>query len=346
MTETREILEITEFERATANLPLALQKPLRQLPRPLTAGVQEIRLRAGQPLMLSTPGGEWMVTVKGEATKSARDSLMFCTPALLEECFRMLCDYSIHTHQQELRAGFVTAKNGCRAGLAGTAVTEGGRIVSLRDITSVCLRVARRHDGCAAALAALLTEGARVTSALLCGEPSSGKTSLLRDLAWQLASGARGRRFRVAVVDERGELSGGGFLPGCDVLKFCPKAEGIGLAVRCLAPDVVIFDEMGTSDEVRAVLEGLNSGVSAVATAHCRDRESLLRRPALAAALASGAFDRVAFLEGRRVPGSVSRVVETGDLLAKTGGADSGASGGNSGGIVCIGGAESARRLL
>jgi len=337
----------TAFDEAAAYAPDPARRALCALPDRLKAEAQEIRLRAGAPLMLSTPTGEWMVTAEGDATQAAAKGLV-CAPALLEECFLALCEYSVHTHQSEVSAGFITTRGGCRAGIAGTAVLDGGRVVSVRGITSICLRIARRHDGCASALAVRLTEGGRLRSASICGEPSSGKSSLLRDLARQLSGGSRGRRYRTAVVDERGELSGerGGGLSGCDVLRFCPKAAGIQQAVRCLAPDVVIFDELGTEQEVHAVVEGLNSGVAAVASAHCRDRDTLLRRPPLRAALESGAFDLVVFLTGRGAPGALARVEEAGDLLAQGGRVVSGVPNGSGGGLVRIGRAQPARGFL
>ena len=119
------------------------------------------------------------------------------------------------------------------------------------------------------------------------------------------------------MVDERGELSGDGSLICCDVLRHCPKAAGIQQAVRCLAPDVVIFDELGSLEETKAVIDGLNSGVAAIASAHCRDIDSLLCRPPLKAALNSGAFEKVVFLEGRRSPGTLSGIMNVGDLYAE-----------------------------
>lgn len=304
---------MTGFIKASAYLPEALQYTVNKLPDSLQSRVQEIRLRLNAPLTLSAPDGDWMLTTGGEATGIEKGNLLLCNKNELEECFLMLCEYSVHTHQQELRKGFITAPNGCRAGIAGTAVVENGEITSVRAITSICLRVARRHDGCASRLAAILDEENRLHSALICGEPSSGKSSLLKDLARQLSTGFGGRRFRIAVVDERGELSGDDSLNRCDVLRYCPKAEGIQQAVRCFAPDAVLFDELGTSGEVKAVLEGLNSGAASIATAHCRDQNTLMRRPQLRAAVDSGAFEKVIFLKGRRFPGEIAEIVETGD---------------------------------
>ena len=69
----------------------------------------------------------------------------------IEECFMMLCEYSVHTHQHEICCGCYGPVR-CRAGIAGTAVVENGRVISYRNITSICIRVARRHSGCAAEL--------------------------------------------------------------------------------------------------------------------------------------------------------------------------------------------------
>ncbi len=306
---------MSEFAQASLYLPKKLRSVMMGLPKDLTARVQEIRLRADAPVSLSVPGGEWQISISGQPIQGGFGNTLICSRSQLDECFLMLCEYSVHTHQQELSAGFITAPNGCRAGIAGTAVVDSGKIVSFRNITSICLRVARRHDGCANELLSVLTSGDRIQSTLVCGEPSSGKSSILRDLARQLSTGSRGQIWKTAVVDERGELSGNGSLGLCDVLKNCPKAMGIQQAIRCLAPDIVIFDELGTTEEARAVIEGLNSGVAAVASAHCKDIESLCRRPPLVAALESRAFDIIVFLEGRRSPGRLSRIMKVGDIL-------------------------------
>ena len=308
-----------EFAKAAAYLPAGLRECLARLPEDLTRRVQEIRLRAGGPVTLSAPDGEWRLDRNGVVSLHAGAPPMLCSQTQMEECFLRLCNYSVHTHQQEICNGFITTANGCRAGIAGSAVREGGRVVSVRNITSICLRIARRHDGCASELYRILVSRGRPCSLLICGEPSSGKSSLLKDLARQMSEGDNhgGRCFRVAVADERGELSGSGGLTSCDVLKGYPKAEGIQQAVRCLAPDVVFFDELGTMEETSAVLEGLNAGVAAVTTAHCWDPASLLRRPQLRAALHSGAFDQIVFLKGRQYPGQIAQVIETGDLLAQ-----------------------------
>ncbi|MDD2361922.1 MAG: hypothetical protein PHH84_03040 [Oscillospiraceae bacterium] len=319
---------MSEFNETVKYLPTSLKSRVMMLPESLTDRIQEIRLRSDAPLTLSTPDGEWMVASSGKAVKSGGDYII-CMPADIDECFLMLCEYSVHTHQNELKTGFITSPNGSRAGVAGTAVVDNGRVVSYRNITSICLRVARRHIGCATKMIDTLIDGGRICGTLICGEPSSGKSSLLRDTARQLTSGMAERRWRVSVVDERGELSGDGSLKSCDVLRYSPKAVGIQQAVRCLAPDVVIFDELGSIEETKAVLDGLNSGVAAITSAHCNNGRSLFSRPLLVTALKSGAFERVVFLEGRGSPGTISRIMNVGDMFAENSRTDTGYNGGD-----------------
>lgn len=309
------------YAEAAACLPSALREVLLRVPPEIAGRVQEIRLRQEAPVVLSTPQGEWFITQEGRITPRPSEDTLRCGRALLSDCFQILCDFSVHTHQQELRQGFIAVKNGCRAGVAGTAVVENGQILSLRNVTSLCLRVARRHDGCARELSRQLApdaaggRSATLCSALICGEPASGKTSLLRDLARGWSTGEYGQLRRVAVVDERGELSGEGGLSLCDVLRGCPKAEGIQQAVRCLSPEVVLFDELGSREETQAVLAGLNAGTAAVATAHGRDLSSLLHRPQIRLALSQGAFDKVVLLRGRKHPGETDILLTAEEAL-------------------------------
>ena len=286
------------FQKAIAVLPPALQETLNGIPDYEKRRVQEIRLRAGQPVML-TAAGQTLVT---EAV---------CREEWVWQLFDTLCECSVYAHQEELRRGFVTARNGCRIGVAGTAVVENGNIVSYRQITSLCVRVARRHEGCATSLAERVTVDGRVHGLLICGEPSCGKTSLLKDLIREFSC----RGISAAVVDERGELSQGESLWGCDVLLYAPKPAGVEQAVRCLAPQVIVLDELGDAAEIDAVMDGVYRGVSTVATVHCRTPDQLLQRPALKRALENGGFEYLCFLKGRETPGRIETVMRTEEWL-------------------------------
>ena len=159
---------------------------------------------------------------------------------------------------------------------------------------------------------------------LLVGAPSSGKTTVLRDIARQLSTGSLGAIRRVAVIDERGELAGvykgipGNFLgPCCDVLDGYPKAQGILQAVRSLAPDCILCDEIGSEEDTRSLLQCLHAGVTVIASIHAGSSEEFMKRKQAELLMRAGAFETVAFLKSRKEPGTVAELRKAGDLLAQ-----------------------------
>ena len=143
----------------------------------------------------------------------------------IEQSFAALCDYSVHTFLPQIVHGFLTIQGGHRIGLGGTAVVQDGKVTSIRELSSLNIRLARKQDNpeeVEKIARSLFDRG--LCSVLIAGEPGSGKTTLLRALAFFLS-----RRWRVTVVDERGEIVDRGLLPlgGClDVLRGYPQTGG------------------------------------------------------------------------------------------------------------------------
>ncbi len=270
---------------------------LRRIPPSQLAVVQEIRLRVGQPVVLSVPTGERYLSVGGMCALLQRGAL-WCSQEQLDACFWRFCDESVYAHEAELRQGFLTVAGGIRVGVAGTAV--GTAVVrTVRQVTSLCIRLPRLHTGCAMPLMPYIERDDRLYSSVLVGAPSSGKTTLLRDAAVSLAA----RGWRVTVVDERGEIGGVDGLRGCDVLSRYPKPLGIRQAIRTLAPQVVIFDELGDAQEIDAVTECANAGVAVVSSMHGDDPDAIACRPTVRRMAQSALFENWVFLAGRRTPG-------------------------------------------
>ncbi|MBE6759965.1 MAG: stage III sporulation protein AA [Ruminococcaceae bacterium] len=269
----------------------------------------EIRLRVGARAVLSLPDG--LRTVGTDpVTRRQMDSMILA-----------LCGNSVYTHQHEMASGFISLPGGHRAGVCGRAVVKDGIVTAVRDVSTICLRIAREHRGCADALVdGLFSHG--LCSAIIAGAPSSGKTTLLRDAACALAEGRTGSRQRIAVVDERGELAvgdGSRISSLCDVLSGYPKAEGIMTALRCLSPDVIVCDEVGGEGDVRAIQSGINSGVHFLCSVHAGSVAEVGRRQQIAALLGTGAFRRIALLTGRTAPGRISRIIDSEEVYEDTG---------------------------
>ncbi len=313
---------IERFQNALTGLCPRISEPLRRLPEPIQREAQEIRLRVGKPVTVCCRTGTYFLREDGSPFPLPQGPLFLARKADLEESFRTICCYSVYSHQNEIRNGYITLRGGHRAGICGTAVYTGGALSGLRDVSSINLRIARQIDGAADGLFEALG-GAPAQGVLLVGPPACGKTTLLRDMARRLSVGTLGAFYKVAVVDERSEL--GGTYAGisqndlgyCDVLDGYPKGEGILQAVRCLSPDYIICDEVGSMEDIRSISEGLNAGVRMIASIHAGSLGELLQRSQAKRLLETGAFQKVALLGDRRSPGSVQGIYKVGELNAE-----------------------------
>ncbi|MEG1011040.1 MAG: ATPase, T2SS/T4P/T4SS family [Ruthenibacterium sp.] len=300
------------YYNAVAQLPQEVASVLYRVPEVMAAAVTEVRLRSGRPVVLSTAGGSVLVRNDGSPTSERTGTLLCTSHSMLEACFHAVCAYSVHSYQGCIAQGFVPLSGGHRAGICGTAVwmENGGQ--TLKNITSINMRIARM---------ALLHCDARITEILLqhkngfilAGEPGSGKTTVLRAILFALSA----QGVKTAVVDERFEIAPveqSGFaleMPlHCDVLSGYPKSVGMLQALRSLAPDVLLCDEIGSFDDVHAIEQAANAGVRMIVTLHGGNLQALRQRPQARAVLETGAFDFAVFLRGKGTPGEVREVLK------------------------------------
>ena len=186
--------------------------------------------------------------------------------------------------------GYITAPGGHRIGLSGQAVMQDGRMTGIRQIRSVCIRVARDFPGIAEKLQYFCG------SILLIGPPGSGKTTLLRDLIRQRSDCGKGS---IAVVDERGELFPDGYCCGfrTDILTGCSKREGIDRLLRVMSPAVIAMDEVTSEEDCASLMKAGWCGVDLLATAHAASKSDLIARPIYAPLVKSGLFDTLVILQ-------------------------------------------------
>lgn len=313
----------SKFDDAVNGLSTRLRPILHGLPDAIKEQAYEIRLRRERPLSITCAGGTVFLTSSYQPTYLVRDNLLVVNKAELEESFQTLCSYSIHSHQNEIKNGYVTMRGGHRAGICGTAVVSGGEVVSVRDVSSINLRVAREVSGAADEFFTQ-TDWNQNGGFLIAGAPSSGKTTLLRDIARQLSWGRMEAPMRVAVIDERGELagtfqgeSGNDLGPCCDILDGYPKGIGILQAVRTLSPQVIICDEVGDEADLESMKAGMNAGVRMIASIHAGSLRELLQRRQARELLATGAFFSVVLLEGQAHVGKIAEIYRAGEENGK-----------------------------
>ena len=131
-------------------------------------GLQEIRIRAGRPILIRYRNRE---LVTGRTVSRERTA----------EILAYLGSYSLYAYEAEIRQGFLSLPGGHRVGLSGKAVMEAGRVKTLGEISSLNIRFAHQIRGCADPLVPYIWEGERLLHTLIVSPPGRGKTTLLRD---------------------------------------------------------------------------------------------------------------------------------------------------------------------
>lgn len=296
-----------EYYSAIQRLPAPVREALAQLPSAFASQVHEIRLRSGRPIVFSTPNGP----VAAPNLLPKYDGALHLDARGLQECFYSLCDKSVHSYERQLSQGFFTIPGGHRVGVGGICHQMDNGRNSFQTITSLNLRVARML------FAPLPVSLQRYFSdwfhgLILAGPPGSGKTTLLRSII--KAASDQGKK--IAVVDERQELwpcdpwGNSAQVPlNCDVLSNCPKPFGIEMAVRCLGPQIVVCDELGSSEEFQQVERGVQSGVGFICSVHATNMDELEARLEQNRTRLRTIFAACAFLKGPQNAGVIREMV-------------------------------------
>ncbi len=223
--------------------------------------VYEVRLRANMPVMINFKGEYRYLSDYGITSLS--DKAIICTADEIEECVFCAGDYSVYSVEEQIKRGFITAKNGVRIGLAGEYVFDKGQPLTIRNISSVCIRVPHEVVGCGEEIFKRCMSDT-IPNLLLCSSPGLGKTTILRDIS-RLISEKTGKN--VLICDERGEIFSLNLGQTCDVLKYADKAVAFEAGIRAMRPDVIVTDELSSRD-INAVEQAIFSGVCVIASAH------------------------------------------------------------------------------
>lgn len=281
----------TIYDAATV-FPERLKHPVLSAAKQVS-DLYEIRFVAERAVYFSTSEGIRFVNSSGYTESIPGKGTLVPTRCELEEMTDRAAGFSGFFYEKQLKEGFITYGGACRMGICTSSGTDN---FSSGTINSVSVRIPCFSTELFADISGELSSLAE-KGLLVAGPPSSGKTTLLRIIALKLSDAFLGQFRKVSVIDERGELSGGKPLGFCtDIIGGKSKSSAILHAVRLMSPDYVICDEIGTSEEAEAILQGLNSGIRFIASMHAGSLSELVNKKQFRLLFFENVFSCVALL--------------------------------------------------
>jgi len=291
--KNRFITEVLQF------LPCRIKQSLMQTDTNILIELEEIRLRSGKPAMLHYRGTDGFLHENGHVLD--KPSKMLISTEELEDIVYKFCENSWYAYQEDISKGFITVKGGHRIGIVGTPVIKNGSVFNIRDISSVNIRLAREILGCGERTVNYLVNGSRdIHNTLIISPPGLGKTTLLRDIVRCLSEGF-GSFFgvKIGVVDERGEIAAcykgvpqNDLGSRTDVINGIHKKNGMEILLRSMSPCVIALDEMGSPEDVSAVMQVINAGIRIIGTVHGYDLRAVKMRKGFYELFEDKAFER------------------------------------------------------
>lgn len=257
----------------------------------------ELRLRAGKPVVINYKGRYSYLCERG--INGSVNGSLYADYNELEEIVFRASEYSMYSVTEQLKQGFLTGNKGERIGIVGSFVYENGKVFTVKEITSLNIRVPHEILGCSDGIYDICLKGG-LKNVLVLSAPGRGKTTILRDLARRICDN---NIINVLINDERNEIAAayknftlniGAY---CDVIRYTYKKDAFSSAVRAMRPDVIITDELASTEDVQAVCDCIRSGVNVIASVHMKDIEYFKNSDIFAPLIYERMFDYYALLD-------------------------------------------------
>lgn len=271
--------------------------------------IQEIRIKVNKPIIIHLSSKEMILN-------------RIATLNDIKQILVRVSNYSLYAYEEEIKQGYITIKGGHRIGIAGECVISKGEVRTIRNISSLNIRICKEVKGCSNEIMKYIVENDRVNNTLIISPPKCGKTTILRDIARNISNGMpinnlRGKK--VSIIDERSEIASCfNGVPQLDVgirsdiLDNCLKKDGMIMAIRSLSPEILICDEIGTEGDIEALNMAFNSGVNIIVTIHGCNIEDIYKRKVFKDLLENSILENIIVLSNKKGPGTVENIYSIG----------------------------------
>ena len=230
----------------------------------------------------------------------------------IDDTLLSLCKGSLYSYFNTINEGYINVGQGIRAGICGRATVQNGTISGVSDITSINIRLPKRIYHAGDYIYELIKGEDFKASIILYSSPGVGKTTILRELIEMISKSEQ--HLRLSVIDSREELICGMENESfSDSFLSYPKGAAIIIATRTMTPELIICDEISTKDEADAVLQGVNCGVTFIASTHASSIEELKNKTNISSLFEKNVFKYAVGVKRDR--GSTHYIYELNKLL-------------------------------
>lgn len=267
--------------------------------------VNEVRLRVGSLITVNVGGICLYLTYNG-LSKTQSDGIVVKS-CNLEYILQKISNNSLYSINDQVINGYVTY-NGMRVGVCGEIVSCDNKITTVKNISSLNIRIPHIVKNCSLQIYGVLVEGG-VKNTLIISPPGAGKTTFIRDFAYQLK--AREHNPNLLIVDERCEITSvfeTEIFAGIDVMKNCSKEYAFTNGIRSMSPSVIITDEINVNKDLDTIDNAMTSGVKVVATLHAKDINDLKNKASFKEMLRREMWERIVVLGTSNGMGTIEGV--------------------------------------
>jgi len=269
--------------------------------------ITEIRMRINEKLII-------VIKNKKYYLKNEQNEFVVINRLILDNFIKRISENSIYAFNENIINGYITLPKGIRVGLCGTVVSDGGKIITIKDFQSVNIRIPHTVRNCSVPAYDFLVKD-DIKNTLIISAPGCGKTTFLRDFIMQLYQHNISKN--ILIADERNEICSvvngeialklSGF---CDVYTNCSKEFAFKNGIRSMSPDVIITDEIDFKNDLHCIMEAINCGVNVIATVHAKNINQLKNKLGFDEIIDRKFFSRFVVLTNDEGPGTLFAIYD------------------------------------
>ncbi len=257
--------------------------------------IYEIRMRTGYKIKIKY----------ADSIINLANGQVICDKNDIIDTIKNITENSLYAFNESLKKGFLTTRYGVRVGVAGECVYDNGQIITIKNISSLNIRVPHFINDCSKNFFEYIYNE-RIKNSLIISPPFYGKTTILKDLILKINLLDK---YNILIVDERNEFCA---LKGenIDSIKYCNKNYAFSYGIRSMAPDVIITDELTSKEDWKAIENAIYSGVKVIASCHGDDVFHVKNKDVFI----NGLFERYVVLDSENGQAGIIKKIYNGDL--------------------------------